>query len=237
MLWVTIFLGALFFSLGFIITEKNASTLLSGYNTMSEEEQATFPLKKYLHAFKRFHIRFGILFSGIGIVLWFFSKEWVGYHLGITPILAYLLFFYQTKSLTNTATNKRLYRLGSGVLIVTLLFILGLFAWSERTSNILVKGNQIEISGPYGVTIATTEIDSIAVTDSPPEITARLHGIATGKVSKGKFKGANGSRYLVLIEHPSEQYLIIYRKRDTPVIIGLESANEKEVFERLQGLL
>ena len=237
MLWVTLFLGILFFGLGFLITEKNASTLLSGYNTMSEEEQAVFPLKAYLKAFKRFHIRFGILFTVLGVVLWFIGKDYVGYHLGITPILAYLVFFYRTKSLTNTATNKRLYRLGTGVLIATLIFIIGLFAWSERTSEIVIESDQIQISGPYGVNIAFTEIDSIALLDSPPEITARLHGIATGKVSKGKFKGPNGSRYLTLIEHPADLYLIIYRVKDTPVIIALDSASEQEVYERLKEVL
>mgnify|MGYP001264971519 CR=1 FL=1 len=237
MLWVTLFLGVLFFSLGFVITEQNASTLLSGYNTMSEEEQAAFPLKTYLKAFKRFHIRFGIFFTVFGTVLWFFSKEYAGYHLGITPILAYLVFFYQTKSLTNTTTNKRLYRLGTGVLIVTLIFIIGLFAWSERTSELVIESDQIAISGPYGVDISFSEIDSVALTEFPPEITVRLHGIATGKVSKGKFKGPNGSRFLTLIEHPADQYLFIYRTKDTPVIIALDSASELEVYERLKKLL
>ena len=59
MFYVILGMGLLFFGLGFMITENNASSLLSGYNTMSKEEQEQFPLTEYLERFKGFHIRFG----------------------------------------------------------------------------------------------------------------------------------------------------------------------------------
>ena len=67
MFYVILGMGLLFFGLGFLVTENNASSLLSGYNTMSKEEQEKFPLTEYLERFKGFHIRFGILFTVLGV--------------------------------------------------------------------------------------------------------------------------------------------------------------------------
>jgi hypothetical protein len=48
MLFVILGLGGVFFGMGYLITERNASMLLSGYNTMNSEDQKSFPLKEYL---------------------------------------------------------------------------------------------------------------------------------------------------------------------------------------------
>ena len=61
MIFFNLGLGILFISLGFIVTETNAGTLLSGYNTMSKDDQAKFPLKEYLGKFRQFHLYFGCL--------------------------------------------------------------------------------------------------------------------------------------------------------------------------------
>ena len=58
MMLVILLLSFLFFILGFILNESNAKYLLSGYNTMSVEEQSNFNLKSYLNFFKKFHIFF-----------------------------------------------------------------------------------------------------------------------------------------------------------------------------------
>ncbi len=48
MLYVIIGLGLLFIGIGFLITEKNAKYLLSGYNTLSQKEQEKVALGPYL---------------------------------------------------------------------------------------------------------------------------------------------------------------------------------------------
>lgn len=66
MIFVVLGLGGVFFGLGYLITEGNASLLLSGYNTMNSEDQKSFPLKEYLREFKRFHQLFGLGFTSLG---------------------------------------------------------------------------------------------------------------------------------------------------------------------------
>jgi len=238
MLIVSLVLGLLFIGIAFLITPSNADTLLSGYNTMSDAQKAEFPLKDYLKAFKNFHIKFGVFFTFASCSLWFINQEWIGYHIGLTPIVAYLIFFYQTKHLTNTGANKRLYRLGSGVLVVTLIFILGLFIWSERDSTAVLTKDGLSIQGAYGLDIVFNEMDSIALLSELPEIRTRLHGISTDAVSKGKYKGATSDiRYHLVIEHPTDLILAVYRTTNIPVFVALEAVSEQELYNDLQAEL
>ena len=235
MLIISLLLGVFFFAIAFIVNSKNADTLLSGYNTMSDQEKAEFPLEDYLKAFKAFHIRFGILFTVASVILWLINPEWLGYHMGITPIIAYLFFMYSTKSLTQTKTNKRLYLLGTSVLVAVLLGVIGLFYWSESDSDAFISDRGLEVTGAYGVIIPFEEIDSIALLDELPEIRTRIHGISTGTVSKGKYKGAASDiRYHLIVEHPTDLILSIRRKNGIPVLIALDGVSEKQLFEQLQ---
>ena len=107
MIYLVLGLGILFVGLGYLITEKNADMLLSGYNTMSKEEQEQFPLTEYLERFKGFHLRFGIAFSLIGVVFYLTNEELMAWHLGITPILAYIYFFYQVRDLYKKMESQK----------------------------------------------------------------------------------------------------------------------------------
>ena len=49
--------------IAFLINEKNAKYLLSGYNTMSEPEKEKFDIKSYLIFFKKYWINLGFTSS------------------------------------------------------------------------------------------------------------------------------------------------------------------------------
>jgi len=49
-----IFVSALYYAIGYFINEENPKYLLSGYNTMSDEERKKFDIENYLIFFKSF---------------------------------------------------------------------------------------------------------------------------------------------------------------------------------------
>lgn len=49
-----IFVSILYYAIGYFINKENAKYLLSGYNTMSEEERKKFDIENYLVFFKAF---------------------------------------------------------------------------------------------------------------------------------------------------------------------------------------
>ncbi len=49
-----IFVSVLYYAIGIIMNKENAKYLLSGYNTMSDEERKKFDIENYLVFFKAF---------------------------------------------------------------------------------------------------------------------------------------------------------------------------------------
>lgn len=49
-----IFVSALFYAIGYYINKENSKYLLSGYNTMSDDERKKFNIEGYLKIFKPF---------------------------------------------------------------------------------------------------------------------------------------------------------------------------------------
>lgn len=239
MIFIVLGLGALFFSLGYLVTESNASMLLSGYNTMNSEDQKSFPLKEYLVDFKRFHQWFGIGFTALGLLLYVLNENWLGYHLGISPLLAYLHFFWRTRrfSLNQSKNTKNQFWIGLAVLLFTLVFVVGMLFWSERENTVVWTDKSIEIEGPYGVVIPFEQIESLELLDELPEISSRLHGYSTGSTVKGKFKGPMDVRYHLLLDKPFEQVLALYPYGGMPILISLNGVNEKTLFLKIKNNL
>lgn len=235
MVLVVVGLGIMFIGLGFILNANNAQYLLSGYNTMSKEEQAKFPLELFLKRFKKFHLIFGITYTITGLFFSWLSEDLLGYHLGITPILGYLFFFIKNKELSaNLNTyNRSMTNVGIGVLVGVLGLIILLFYWSERPSAISMDQDSISITGPYGTSFKFEEIQRVTQISELPEITRRVHGISTGSVAKGKFRDAKGKEYLLLIDKPASDYIKIDRYHKMPIILSLESIDEHWLFTEL----
>ena len=239
MIFIVLGLGALFFSLGYLVTESNASMLLSGYNTMNSEDQKSFPLKEYLVDFKRFHQWFGIGFTASGLLLYVLNEQWLGYHLGVTPLLAYLYFFWQTRKYTleQSKNSRNQFWIGLAVLLFTLVFVVGMLFWSDRENTVVWTEKSIEIEGPYGLDIPFDQIHSLELLDELPEINSRLHGYSTGSVVKGKFKGPMDVRYHLLLDKPYERVLKITVSNDIPVLIALEGVDEETLELELRARL
>ena len=101
MIYVLIGLSVLFLAIAFLVTERNAKYVLSGYNTMSDEERQNVDLKNYMLYFKKFHVFLAISFLGFGLAIYWVNINAAGVFLGVYPILAYGYFI---------ATSARFYK-------------------------------------------------------------------------------------------------------------------------------
>lgn len=239
MISIVLGLGALFFGLGYLVTESNASMLLSGYNTMNSEDQKSFPLKEYLRDFKIFHQWFGIGFTVLSLALYFINDDWLGYHLGITPLLAYLYFFWRTRaySLKQSKNTRNQFWIGLAVLLFTLVFVVSMLFWSDRENTVVLTDDSIAIQGPYGLDIPFEQIESLELLDELPEIRSRIHGYSTGNVAKGKFNGLRGVHYHLLLDKPYGKILKIKSTDEDPVLLALEGVDEVALEKQLKAQL
>ena len=108
MIYVLIGMSLLFVAIGLIVTESNAKYLLTGYNTMSQQEREQVDIKSYIPTFRKFHLSLGISFLVIGLIVHYAIGEHAGgIFLGVYPILAYLYFIWKSNKFSKVRNTKR----------------------------------------------------------------------------------------------------------------------------------
>src|SRR5690606_18293786 len=125
---VILFIGLAFIGIGYLLTENNASQLLSGYNTMSKKEQQKLNLKDYIPFFRKFHIFLGssIIIIGLGLE-YFFDGKAAAIFITIYSLIAYLFFVWQGSVFWTNENNPKYFKFVLWLLLLILLGIILLF--------------------------------------------------------------------------------------------------------------
>lgn len=223
-----IILSILFIGIGFIITESNAKYLLSGYNTMSEEERQKFDIKSYIPYFKKFHIFIGISLFVICIsVYYFIDPDWSGIIMGIYPIIAYIYFVWKGNqfSKSNDKKSKRKTVITMIFLFAVFIAIAGMFFNSLKDNKIEIIGDTIKIKGDYGMEWKKSDIKSIKLVDELPEISYKMNSFALQNVKKGNFKTKTGEQVKLYIN--TDKY---------PLISIITKDNQKNYYSSKKNL-
>jgi hypothetical protein len=212
MILVLLGLSLVFVAVGYIVTEKNAKNLLSGYNTMTEQERQAFDIKSYIPAFRKFHLFLGSSLFAAGTAIFILIGEGAaGIFMIVYPLLAYIWFLWIGKKY-NKGQSSKWDRIGIVILGLALIFVITLLAIGLRESKIIVTSEEISIEGVYGETISVSEIETICLTDSLPLISLRTNGFSLGKIKKGFFKTVNGEKVKFLLNTESKPFLRIEKK-------------------------
>lgn len=205
---IIVILTLVFIGLAFLITERNAKFLLSGYNTMSEENRRQFDLPGYLKRFKKFQLFLGVSFGTIGIPLTFISEEAAIVFLIAYPLLGYLWFTFSTRNLM-TGKASTINSIRVIVLIIVGIGVAFLLTSGFREDKLVFTNEGVVIGGMYGETIATNEIASIEIVDELPPIKLRTNGMAMGSVRKGWFETTSGEKVKLIINSDRSPYILI----------------------------
>lgn len=259
MIFVILFLGFLFLGIGFLLTVRNASSLLAGYNTMSEAERRSFDLEGYVPFFRRFHRWLGLSFlSGALLLHYFGDVDAAGVFVGVYPILAYIYFlwasrrFYRPVKVTNdfasgdsapVATYKTTSTIGIWVLVGSLVLVIGLMIAGFKEDRLTIQAGSLKFSGMYGETIPLSDIQSVTLLDTLPRITMRENGFALGRASKGYFRAASGAgssgneRVKLILNTKTPPYLLIIKTNGRKIYYTARSASTAGQYEELKALL
>jgi hypothetical protein len=153
MAWVIAFLSITFYFLAFIINANNAPSLLSGYNTLNEEEKKNFKLEEYLLFFKKFHLFLGTTILIFGLMLQFaVSENYAGVFVGVYPILAYIFFFIKSNQYVQKKDTKWI-KFSVGLMVLILAGMIVLFGLGTIENKFVIHNDKIEIKGIYSETI------------------------------------------------------------------------------------
>lgn len=234
MFYVIFGLGILFIGIGFIITEKNAKYLLSGYNTMSEEDRAQFDLKSYLPFFRKFHLYFGLSFTMIGASLHhLYGETFSGIFLGIYPIIAYTFFIWRSQSYSK-APLRKWEKIAIGILVLVFIGVGGLFLKGFQELEFSYSEEKIVIDGMYGETIDKSNIRFVALVDSLPKITIRKNGFSLGNIHKGYYKTSDDSTLKLLLDSNQKPVIFIDLVDGSDIYFSYKTASNIALYEQLK---
>ncbi|MCC5930476.1 MAG: DUF3784 domain-containing protein [Cyclobacteriaceae bacterium] len=232
--YVIIGLALLLFSLGFIVTTRNAKYLLSGYNTMSEEEREKVNIVEVVSFLRRFHVFLGLTFLAIGLVLYYFiSSDVAGFFITAYPILAYIWFIWRSRKFYKKVDSGG-YKAGIIVLFVTLVFVMIIFGLGYRDNTLVLTDDGLNLTGMYGVKLKTEDLISFELVEQCPAMKSRLNGFATGNMRKGIFKSAEGERVRLLINDPEKPVIKIVPVRGRTIYYNSRKYDSAGLFKKLQ---
>lgn len=214
---------------GFIVTPSNARYLLSGYNTMTDEERKSVDIQGYLRFFKKFHLVLGASMLLIGLMIYFIKgPDLAVLSVAVAPIAGYIWFIIKSGKYERPESKNRKLAVWFAVpvLAVTLCLVIFLFFRGWQDNEAVLSENSISFTGMYGMEIAIDDIDTVYLADKLPKITLRVHGFATGTILKGKFRSAEHGNVTLLVNERKSAYVAIFRKKDTPVFYSGKNADE-----------
>lgn len=231
-----IVLSVIFFGIGFILNKNNAKYLLSGYNTMSEQEKNNFDLEAYLVFFRKFHLVFSISLLIVATVLHFFINSiWSSIFLLLYPLFSYTFFIWKSNSYYNMISKNRKIITFVGVAFMATITLIIVFDLNKtlKDNHLIIHSNSIEISGEYGMDIDKNKIKSIKLVSSYPKIISKSNGFTLGDVKKGIFKTNKNTEVKLLINSERTPLIILVTKDNREIYYSSKNKSNQEIYERI----
>ncbi|MBM3919469.1 MAG: DUF3784 domain-containing protein [Sphingomonadales bacterium] len=237
-LWYLLSALSLFYILiGRILTTENAPYLLSGYNTLSAEEQKKVNLAAYVPFFRKFHLWLGLGHFTVGSLLFYlWSEDAAGLFLGICPILAYLWFMSHSRRFM-AGVQERQIRIARYVLIACALLVSGLMLIGQGNIPFEVQADGLRIGGIYGETLPRNNLSSVQLVDALPDIKWKTHGFATGSAKKGYFRTRDGRSVKLMLNHGVAPYLLLTRQDGRQIYYACGSRNNRLLWAQIDSLM
>lgn len=241
MLFPILFISILLTGVGFLVTENNAKYLLSGYNTMSEEDKKKFDIKGYIPYFKKFHIFLGISLCCISLIIYYFiDVDYSGLFLGCYPIICYTYFIWRSNKLySQSQTTKQKIIIYS--VIIGLFLLLGLifygFNESLKDNELNLTATKIEITGAYGMELSKKDIKSITLVNQLPPIAHKTNGFALENIKKGYFRTQTGEKVKLLLNSNQKPILLIETKDHEKIYYSAKTESNRILYQTLKKAL
>jgi hypothetical protein len=237
MVYVSLFLGLLFVGIAFLLNKDNAKYLLSGYNTMSEEQRKEFDLVGFLSYFRQFHLFLGISYVLIFLLLFSFDEDLSGGFIIFYPIVSYLYFILKSRRFYSRKTSNRPFLLGVTIMVLTLVGLSALIYSGYKENKIVLNKQSVQITGMYGTSVSYRDIAEVKLITDLPEINLKENGFAMGTISKGYFRLKKGGTVKLILNSAEKPILVIRTKKNEKVFYNSRNTNVKSVFEALNSKL
>lgn len=232
---LNLIVGLFFIGIGFLV--KAFPNLISGYNTMTKEQQENVDIESLSSLMKNSFIAIGVI-----IIVGSYFFNWIG----LPMIASFLILISILGGVTIMIVKSRKFYPGQSdkkwkaayvILGIVTLFIFGLLYHDSRPVEMVISKESVIIGGAYGVELPFKDIQEVKLVDKIPAITLRMNGFSFGPIKKGNFNLEEYGSCRLFLYSDSNPYLIIIGKNGAKTIINHEnkSQTEKE-FKRLKSV-
>lgn len=230
-----LFYGLFMIALGFLV--KAAPNLISGYNTMPEEQKKNVDIKGLST-----YLRNGFIVIGLTIIIGFYFFKWIGITLlsnsitviatllGVTVMVINSQKFDHNKNKKNWLTHL--------ILGLVCIFVIGIIVYGFIPAKVSVNNDTLSFSGMYGFDIGVSDIKDIELAESIPAIKLRTNGFSLGNINKGYFKLERYGNTHLLLHSNKSPFLVITKTNNEKIIINYsEQAKTQEVYSTINRLI
>ncbi len=231
-------IGLLLILCGFLIRFQQAYWLISGFNTMSEEEKSHIDVARLGRVMfvSCLLMGFSVLSGGIFFYLGLDVFGMIGLLL-ILPIVFVTLIVSQKCNLDSQKTNSK-----AGVIAFAVFMILIIsFVWwvvgsGAKQSTFAIDGEILDISGTYGQSFDLSEATGAALQSFLPANLYKKNGYNFGTVLKGKFDSDIGQLRLY-VDTDAPLFLYLTFNDETLIISGQTQADTQMLYEQVLPLI
>ncbi|HET8838309.1 MAG TPA: DUF3784 domain-containing protein [Flavobacteriaceae bacterium] len=235
MIYLLAGMSVLFIAIGFILTENNAKYILSGYNTLSQEDRKKVDIQNYVPFFRRFHLFLGISLFVFGILLTYFIHINVGgIFVAVYPILAYIYFALTSSKFSRELESKN-DKYAIVILVGVLIFMVGLLGYGFTENRLIIDSQKLILQGNYGETLTPNQIKSIQLVNELPEISLKMNGFALGTVKKGYFRTREGEKVKLILNKANKPYLFIAKANGQKIYYSPQNGWNEKMLEILKN--
>lgn len=239
-LLVTFSLVGLFLILmGFAVHIKKWYFLISGYNTMSEEQKANVDVESLGRLVGIYCYLNGVILIVMGLL------HFAGYEKSLAPGLIFLGISTVYILVKSQKYDGNLYEDGKlkkgawikiiligGIIVVTLLFVAVLMFFSAKPTKVIFEEEGVRIQGMYGELITWEEIEQVQLKEELPTIEARTNGSAVGPHLKGNFRTKELGSVKLFVNREKPPFIYLERGEEKPMILNLGDGEETERIYR-----
>lgn len=234
LLIVSVSIGLLLFGIGFLVNDKNATSVISDFNAMSKDEKEEFRLSSYVQFFRLFHFIVGISIILFSIIFFLLNLiDYIGFTLIFFSLPGYTFFILRSQYFF-PKDKRALYKVSAMIMIIISLGVFVLTIVMQLNPNIEVFDDQLRISGVYGEQINLSDIEDINLLENYPPIKIKVNGIAMTNIKKGWFRLKDGRKVKLFINDSSGPYVYIKTIDERIIIIGIKDYDDSILYQQLR---
>lgn len=220
-------LGLFYITIGLLISKS--PNLLSGYNTMFDEEKKVFK-----NANNKLYFRNVLIICGLTSISLTFLSSSITWDICLSILLGLLipfLFLLRSNPIRKETSSKK-----NTYIVLFLIGSLCIFLYyAMRESDIKVTKERIENSGLYHFSIKIKDIDSITLVNELPKFVLRTNGLDVGIVKKGFFKTEKGEIYKLSLRTNTKPYIKIHHSTDEILFLNYgDSIRTLQLFDNIK---